>query len=270
MAGGRRIGHADVTDLEGAVMKPQRALIFAGLLAGAPLALTACDEVSSLTSDAVRVSGSGTIVSETREVSGFARVVLAGEGDVIVTPGSGPSLEIETDDNLLPHVVSRVQGGELVLSTEEGIDLDPSGTVTYRIGVPAITGIELVGAGTLDVGRVETDRFEVLLAGAGNIRVDALFADRIDATLAGAGSISVSGEVDLQVVSLPGAGSYQAEDLQSTEVQVTSTGAVGATLWAVDRLDITATGTGSIHYYGHPTIDQTVTGTASIESRGDR
>lgn len=249
-------------------MKRQPALIFTLLLVAAPVALTACDDVS-LTSDAARVSGSGTIVSETREVSTFERVVLAGEGHVIVTPGSQPSLEIETDDNLLPHVVSSVQGGELVLSTEEGVDLDPSNTVTYRVGLPAITGIELLGAGALDVGRVETDRFEVLLAGAGNIRVEAVVADRIDVTLGGAGSIGLSGEVDLQVVDLPGAGNYRAENLQSAAAEVRSTGAVGATLWAVDRLDITASGTGSIRYYGHPTIDQSVTGTASIESLGD-
>ena len=43
------------------------------------------------------VVGSGTIVTESRPVAAVQRVVLTGEGDVIITQGDEESLTIETE-----------------------------------------------------------------------------------------------------------------------------------------------------------------------------
>ena len=44
------------------------------------------------------VRGSGNVVTEEREVSGFERVALSGVGQVIVTQGEEEALTVETDD----------------------------------------------------------------------------------------------------------------------------------------------------------------------------
>jgi hypothetical protein len=246
-----------------------RLLPLIGLLGVAALITTACDEISIRT-DSDQVSGSGTVISETREVSGFDRIVLAGEGRVIVTRASDESLVIETDDNLLRHIESDVQGNKLTLTTESGVDIDPSDTVVYRIGAERLNGIDLLGAGTFELEEWDVDRFDILLAGAGDIRIGHLTTDHLDVTLGGAGSIEVAGHANRQTVNLPGVGNFAAGSLHSDEATVRATGAATATLWVSDALDVAATGVGSIKYYGEPDIDRQVAGLASIESLGTR
>ena len=61
------------------------------------------------------IRGTGDITSETREVSGFSAVNLAGIGNVVVDYGEQESLRIEAEDNLLPYLESKVEGDTLTL-----------------------------------------------------------------------------------------------------------------------------------------------------------
>ncbi len=61
------------------------------------------------------VSGSGNVVTETRQVSGFNRIDLAGSGEVTIQQGDAESLTIEADDNVLPRLTSEVSNSTLKL-----------------------------------------------------------------------------------------------------------------------------------------------------------
>ena len=49
------------------------------------------------------VTGSGKVATETRNVSGFTSVTLAGIGNVYLTQGETESVRIEAEDNLIPY-----------------------------------------------------------------------------------------------------------------------------------------------------------------------
>jgi hypothetical protein len=252
-------------------MKRSAATLPLVALATLALVATACSGIDFGDSGTDRVAGSGTRLTETRAVGGFDRIVLAGEGDVVVTTGAAAeSLTIESDGNLLDYIESKVSGDTLTLSTRRGTDIDPSNGVTYRVDVVALAGVELSGAGSITVDDVRVDAFDVRLAGAGVIDVSGLDVSLLDAALPGAGTISLAGTATTQDVELPGAGRYDAGDLASASVTVASGGAVAATVWATDELSITSGGVGSISYYGNPSLDQRVTGTASVERLGDK
>ena len=62
------------------------------------------------------INGSGDIVTESRDVSGFDKVALAGFGDVTIEVGDEESLTVSTDDNIMPYVTTEVKNNTLVLS----------------------------------------------------------------------------------------------------------------------------------------------------------
>ena len=73
------------------------------------------------------IKGSGNVVTEERDVSGFDRVALSGFGEVIITQGDKESLTVETDDNLMRYIETKVRGGTLELGfTDDDILLRPS------------------------------------------------------------------------------------------------------------------------------------------------
>lgn len=60
------------------------------------LALGACDELG------VGTRGSGTVITESRDLSDFNEVVLQGSGEVVVTVDGTEALTIEAEDNIMP------------------------------------------------------------------------------------------------------------------------------------------------------------------------
>lgn len=231
--------------------------------------VNACGDGIVIDGGNVGVSGSGTIVIETREVGEFDRITLAGEGTVIAIEGPAASLSIEADDNLLTHIETSVRGGVLRLATESGVDIEPSDSITYRLTAPDITGVTLAGAGDLQLDAVEADQFTAVLSGAGSIQIGGLRAEQLEVTISGVGRVVIAGEVTVLQVTISGAGGFEGQDLKSVRATVTTSGTGSAAVWVTDTLEATVSGVGSIDYFGTPQVTETVTGLGSVNSRGN-
>ena len=233
------------------------------------LALPACgDDLLGIGSD--EVAGSGNIVIESRDVTGFEEVVLAGEGALTVTFGGTESLTIEVDDNLLPHIETTVEDGSLVIRTESGIDLEPSTEIDYRVGALALSGVELSGVGAIDVAPWETSQASVVMSGVGAVSISELTARTLSAELNGVGTISVAGAVDSQEVMADGVGDYQAFDLRSATGDIVAKGTGVVQVWATERLVASALALGRVEYYGPAEIFPSVEPLASLTYLGDK
>ena len=55
------------------------------------------------------VTGSGTIISEEREVPIFNQISLKGSGKVILTKGENQNVRVNTDENIMPHIQTEVK-----------------------------------------------------------------------------------------------------------------------------------------------------------------
>lgn len=245
----------------------RRTILSACILVMAATVAACTDSIVIVDSD--RTKGSGTITTQDRNVGDFEKIVLAGEGTVLLDEGPAASLSIETDDNLLTHIESTVSDGVLHIATEAGVDIDPTDSVIYRVTTPDVTDLTLSGAGRFDLADCDADTFTITLSGAGDIDIGRLAAKHLDVTISGVGQVTVAGEVNTLNVTLPGAGSYDGRGLESTSAVVTTSGAASAAVWATDTLEATVSGVGSIDYFGSPEVTQSVTGVGSINWRGE-
>ena len=115
------------------------------------------------------VRGSGKLVTEAREVRGFDRLSLTSSGEVILTQGDRESLTVETDDNLMRHIKTEVEGGTLTLGTRTGVVVSPTKLV-FTLTVKDLDGMTATGSGDIGVERFDTDRLEIKTTGSGGIR----------------------------------------------------------------------------------------------------
>ena len=79
------------------------------------------------------VNGSGHVETETRQVSGFTGIDLAGSGEVTIEQGDAESLTIEADDNVLPELTSEVSDSVLTLGTKPGTTVRTLNPIRYRV-----------------------------------------------------------------------------------------------------------------------------------------
>lgn len=211
------------------------------------------------------VRGSGNVIEEERDVSGFRKVHLSGVGNVIITQGEAESLTIEADDNIVPIIETDVSGDELNIGFKRGYTFTPSATIKFHLTVVDLEEISLSGAGNIDCEDFETEILQFDVSGAGDLDFD-LNAERVEVVVSGAGNIVLSGKVDSQEIEIDGAGKYNGEDLESRECVITVSGAGSATVNASELLDVEINGVGNVYYTGSPTVKQDISGLGKIRS----
>jgi hypothetical protein len=210
--------------------------------------------------------GSGNVITETREVSGFDAVNVSYPATVLIKQGNAESLKIEAEDNLMPNLKTQVKNGtlEIFYERENGKHVNPTKTVNITIVVKDLVDVEFTSAGELIVENLKTDALDVSLSGAGNIKLDKILVKTLGVNLSGAGSSTASGTADDLSLNISGFGDFKGKDLHNKDAQVDISGAGSATVWVADSLDAQISGAGSISYYGSPSVSKQISGVGNV------
>jgi hypothetical protein len=216
------------------------------------------------------VRGSGKMVEEEREVSGFDSISLSGMGNVYVELGDEESLTIEAEDNLLKHLKSDVKGRTLEIGTKSGVNLRPQEEINFYLTVKEVNALEISGSGDIRLPDWLAGSFTIDISGSGDVRLDSLNANWLDVKISGSGRVDIDGgQVEKQDVEINGSGDYRARDLESSRATVRVSGSGEATLWAIDELEVNISGSGDVFYAGDPHLDDDVSGSGDVERISD-
>jgi len=188
--------------------------------------------------------GSGQVVTETREVSGFTKVELSGSAELTIEKTETESLSISAEDNLLPQLTSDVSGDTLILGTKPNTSILPTKPITYSVTMNDLTGLAV--------------------SGSGSVRVSNLMTNSLTTKISGSGTITASGAVNDQDVDISGSGRYQAEQMTSKAVKTQISGSGTASVLATDLLDVKISGSGTLTYSGNPQVTQEVSGSGKL------
>jgi ketosteroid isomerase-like protein len=203
---------------------------------------------------------------EVREVHDFQEVALEGVGTLLIQQGDTESLSIEADPKVLQRIATEVRKGKLIISPSRSFKTKEP--ITYHLGVKQLTGIELSGAGVIQVAAFNADQLQLVLDGAGSLTIDQLTANTLDVSASQNGGVQLAGTVDQQTVTLSGAAKYIAGDLQSRVASVTADGASKATVNVSESLEAQAGGASRIEYIGNPEVRQNVSAAGSVVNVG--
>jgi hypothetical protein len=212
------------------------------LCLGAALLVVGCDELG----DAVAgVRGSGNVITEERDVTGFDEIVVLGSGDVVVSVTGTESLMIEAEDNIMPLLTTDVKNGRLELGSESSFSTTVG--IKYAITVVALEGVEINGSGDVVATGLDADSFAAEINGSGDIRLT-----------------GTSRELD---VGINGSGGFQGEDLVAATGAVQVSGSGTAVVNVTDNLIASISGSGDIEYIGDPALDASTSGSGDISRR---
>jgi len=212
------------------------------LLTGCGFNITSFDPKSM-----TRFTGSGKVVTESRNMSGFDGLVVNGAGRVFVDQTGTESLTITTDDNVLPYIVTEVRDGKLNIGFKSNVVPNNLKDLTFRLTVKDLNAIELNGA--------------VVLKGTG------IEADQMAVTISGAGFVRLAGKADQLAVTLSGAGAHDSANMECKRATVTNNGAGAAVVRVSDELNATINGIGAVQYIGNPKVTKGVHGLGVVSKR---
>ena len=223
------------------------AVLAALLLLAIPLAAPAqAGQHSSLTiGDGPVITGSGNVVSQSRQTGSFDAVQTKGAVDLDIVIGSQIAVVVEMDDNLQDLMRTEVHGRTLVIDSKGSwtADHDPH----VRITLPALSALAMEGSGG------------AMLKG--------LNGGDLALRIAGSGDIDASGHVASLGVLLNGSGDARLGTLQADTAKVRINGSGDVTVNATQTLDASVYGNGDIRYRGNPRVSSHVYGNGTVEKQ---
>jgi hypothetical protein len=210
------------------------------------------------------VRGSGNVISEDRDVSGFSKISISGVGNLFIEQGDEESLTIEAEDNILPLITAKVSGNTLTIKINWGL---PTKDLNYYLKVKDLTSLSTSGSVHVSCPSLNTDNLVFNTSGSSNIDIDSLTAESVKIDSSGSGNITLAGTVDSQEIKSAGSFKYFAEDLKSKSCVINSSGSSDLTVNVSDDLNVTASGSVKVTYIGSPSVTEKTSGSASITSK---
>lgn len=188
-------------------------------------------------------AGSGPTISEQRPIGTYTRIEAGSGIDVDVRFGSTPSIEVEAAENLLPLVVTRIDGGTLeILATSE---LLTAQAPRVHVVVPDLETISLDGGTHADVDALAGGSLAVQLSGGSTLTATGSVATL--AVDAGGGAVASLRDLAAATVLVDLGGGARAELQASDSVVGDVGGGASLTVSGDARVDVDSSGGGSVN-----------------------
>lgn len=216
--------------------------------------------------DGKRIKGNGVIKTESRTVDSFSGIRVSGNADVYVKQDSIYSVKVETDENLLPYLLTTNSNGSLDIHQKEGTNLNPSKTIKVYVSCPSFKRFDASGACDFfsENRIVSNEPVHIQLSGSSDVKMD-IKAPGISADLSGEGTIALRGESKNFTVSGSGSTDVKCFDLLAENTEVNISGAGDAEVFASVKLDVQVSGSGDVKYKGNATVNQSISGAGSVK-----
>jgi hypothetical protein len=232
-------------------MKKLGFLIFLGVLAVGFVAASASSFGKLDTSGLFHfnfggVKGSGNVITQNRDLSGFHAIEVSNALEVDVTAQKDFGVAVETDDNIAPLIRTEVSNGVLRISCDKHIST--SGPMRIHISAPDIDNVEISGVSTVSLASVKNSALAIDVSGASKVKVD--------------------GETSQLKAEASGASKIDAQNLTAENGTVSTNGASGANVNVTGSLKADASGASHINYSGTPKdIQKKSSGASSINGQ---
>ena len=229
-----------------------------------PLLLTATLLVSFSCNRNERIRGNGEVKEESRNAAPFKDISTSGAYKVIIQQGSGHSIRIAAEENLLPYIQTEISGGELQIYTRKGYNIQPTKDITVYVTMEKVGILSASGAsGFISKGTLNSDLLELRFSGAADAKLD-INARKLKVGVSGASKIKLSGTSNSAEYGVSGAADIRALDLATDDAQVDISGTGKAEVFVQKKLDVGISGMGNVHYKGDPSVTKSISGAGNI------
>lgn len=214
-----------------------------------------------------KVVGTGPVITEQRNVTGFTGVSVSMSGRVNYSIGPVYKVEVQAQQNILNVLETYRDNNELVVKTKPGVWVKPSESITVNITAPDLNYVNLDGSANVYItGNVVAPVCTFRISGSGNINADSIkVANQLTATLSGSGDVKVlKGTANNMQLKTSGSGKIDMGNVVANKATTDINGSGSMWLHVLQELNVDISGSGSVYYHGNPIISARVSGSGKV------
>lgn len=197
------------------------------------------------------IEGSGNIIIEKRKINDLFDKVSASTGiNVIIEQGTPNLVEVETDDNLMQYVITKVENGILIVKMEGTTNTMSS--IDVRVRMNSITGLESSSGATIETKNTLKGTNVSIKSSSGSEIVAVLEYEMVSCESSSGSNIVVSGKtLKLETASSSGS-EIEADKLAANEVFSQSSSGSSTRVKPIVKLNGKASSGSAIEYVQTP------------------
>jgi hypothetical protein len=214
-----------------------------------------------------QIKGNGNIIKEYRSVQDFQELEAGGVFHIYYTPADSFSVFVETDENLMPEIKTKVKNGRLKLSTQG--DISNITKLNVYISAPFLSALDMSGASSFKTTKMmKSNILNLDFSGASNGKMD-LNCKTLEADISGAATLILCGESRTMNIEASGASKLKCEKLKSDIARINASGASEVSVTVQKQINIEASGAAQVHYFSRENAEVKVntSGAATVNRK---
>lgn len=197
------------------------------------------------------IEGSGTVITQDRNITEEFKKIEVNQGiELVVEQSSTKSVQVKADDNIIGHIITKVENGTLIIETDHGYNTSNNPKVIVRL--PIIS--ELVassGSKITSNNSLITEKIVVNSTSGSNIDIK-VEADFISIESTSGSYAEVSGKALKLETSSSSGSEINARGLNTNVVYSDASSSSSTSVDAIVKLDAHASSGASIKYKSSP------------------
>lgn len=207
--------------------------------------------------------GSGNIVVDERGLPSFKYIIIQGGINLILKHDVNQYLSVETDDNLLEQVKTRVENDTLYIDAGGTVNFSTEPTV--YISSDNLGYCEIIGSAEVSSeNQLSFPQITFNICGSANVKVD-VNVQQISTDISGSASVTYTGQANLQHITIQGSAEVNSVDLVTSITHCDIKGSGHCLVQVSDSLYANISGVGKIDYRGNPVIVKNLSLTGILE-----
>ena len=191
-----------------------------------------------------------------RHLSGFSSVSVSGSFDVFITQGNTESVKVEAPSDVLDHIITEVNGGELkIYNKHDNWSWNDwfgghHKKIAIYVSAKDLNAISLSGSGDVFFKEgITSNSLKLRVSGSGDV-LGKVQVKTLESSISGSGDMKLSGSAENSSVDVVGSGDFTGRNLVTVNTYVRVTGSGDADVNASDKVDAAVRGSGDVHYTG--------------------
>lgn len=244
------------------------------------LILSACNSIG-----VDKISGNGDIQSETIDVDPFKDILSSGDFKVTLIQDTLWQVDVKGESNLIALLEIETNGTKLEVKPKKGYSFRQNYPIELIIHHNGIQGYTHSGAGSIDLGELNTDLLGVGISGSvvisGHIKADVvsftisgtgtintnLETDEMGVDISGTGDCVFAGNSDIGSFYVSGTADVMASELALKKADIRVSGSASMLLNVSEHIDAKISGVGHIEYYGDATVNSNISGLGYVRHK---
>ncbi|WP_209403340.1 head GIN domain-containing protein [Pseudozobellia sp. WGM2] len=198
--------------------------------------------------------GNGTVVKESRKVSGDFTEVSASEGlAVFVTQDDNYKIEVEGDENIIDLIATDIKDGKLRIHAEENIG---RATKNIYVSLPEISRLKGSSGSQLKTeNEIKSNTLEIDGSSGAQLYVD-LKSKSVEIDASSGANLNISGQTVHADIDVSSGGNINAKELQTKTCDADASSGGNVKVKVSESLTADASSGGNISYSGEPNVSK--------------